>query len=251
MKRLFKGFYMSLGMFCGIPLPALVWDQSSANLVLPCLPIIGGLFGALWWGIAKLLIYSGIHIMPLTAVVMLIPSLASGFVHLDGYLDTSDAVLSRRPLEDKLRILKDPYTGSFAVVMIAILFVLQFAFVYTIFDNEKNLILLIIIPVLSRCCAALSILGLKPLSQSAYAIMFRQNSSTAHKVFIVIIAILALALSWFFAGYYGLIIGASVIVGCTIAFIWAYNDLKGISGDVAGFGLVIGELCGLAALAVL
>jgi adenosylcobinamide-GDP ribazoletransferase len=251
MKRLFKGFYMSLGMFCGIPLPSLLWDQNCANLVLPCLPLIGGLFGALWWGIAKLSIYSGIHIMPVTALVMLIPSLASGFVHLDGYLDTSGAVLSRRPLEDKLRILKDPYTGSFAVVMFAVLFVLQFAFVYAIIENEKNIILLIIIPILSRCCASLSVLGLKPLAQSAYAIMFKQNTGRAHKAFIVIIAIMAVALSWFFADYYGLIVAASVIAGCIIALAWAYRDLKGISGDIAGFGLVIGELCGLVALALL
>jgi adenosylcobinamide-GDP ribazoletransferase len=135
--------------------------------------------------------------------------------------------------------------------MIAILFVLQFAFVYVIIENEKNITLLIIIPILSRCCASLSILGLKPLAQSAYAIMFRQYSRMAHKVFIVIIAIVAMGLSWFFADYYGLIVSASVIVGCTIAFIWAYRDLKGISGDIAGFGLVIGELCGLAALALL
>jgi adenosylcobinamide-GDP ribazoletransferase len=251
MKRLFKGFYMSLGMFCGIPLPFQLWDQNCANLVLPCLPLIGGLFGALWWGMAKLLIASGIHIMPVAAILLLIPSLASGFVHLDGYLDTSDAVLSRRPLEDKLRILKDPYTGTFAVVMFAVLFGLQFAFINVIIENEKNIALLIIIPILSRCCASLSILGLKPLAQSAYAIMFRQYSRTAHKVFIVIIAIMAAVLSWFFADYYGLIVSASVIVGCTFAFIWAYSDLKGISGDVAGFGLVIGELCGIAALALL
>jgi cobalamin synthase len=31
---------------------------------------------------------------------------------------------------------------------------------------------------------------------------------------------------------------------------WAYKDLKGVSGDVAGFALVIGELCGLFAMAV-
>ncbi|MDR0312723.1 MAG: adenosylcobinamide-GDP ribazoletransferase [Treponema sp.] len=251
MKRYLKGFYMSLGMFSAIPLPFHLWDETCVNLVCVCLPLIGGLIGALWWGFAIVFIFSGIHIMPVTAVLTLVPFLASGFLHLDGYMDTSDAILSRRPLEDKLRILKDPHTGSFAVIMLAVLFVFQFAFVYAIIENEKNIMLLIFIPVISRCCASFSVLSLKPLTQSAYANMFRQNTGAAHKVFIIIIAILTLALSWFFAGINGLIVAALVIVGFTAALTWAYKDLKGISGDLAGFGLVIGELCGLVALALL
>ncbi|MDR0313347.1 MAG: adenosylcobinamide-GDP ribazoletransferase [Treponema sp.] len=251
MKRYLKGFYMSLGMFSAIPLPFHLWDQNCVNLVIPCLPLIGGLIGALWWGIAKLLILSGIHIMPAAAVLTLVPFLASGFLHLDGYMDTSDAVLSHRPLVDKLRILKDPHTGSFAVIMLAVLFVLQFTLVYTVIENEKNIFLLIIIPILSRCCASFSVLSLKPLTQSAYASMFRQNTGTAHKVFIIIIAILTLALAYYFADILSLIVAASVIAGFTVALVWAYRNLKGISGDLAGFGLVIAELGGLAALALI
>jgi adenosylcobinamide-GDP ribazoletransferase len=251
MKRYLKGFYMSLGMFSAIPLPFQLWDQNCVNLVIPCLPLIGGLIGALWWGSAKLLFLSGIHIMPASAVLALIPFLVSGFLHLDGYMDTSDAILSHRPLVDKLRILKDPHTGSFAVIMLAVLFVLQFTLVYTIIENEKTIFLLIIIPILSRCCASFSVLSLKPLTQSAYASMFRQNTGAAHKVFIIIIAILTLALSYFLAEILGLIIAASIMAGFTIALGWAYKNLKGISGDLAGFSLVIGELCGLVALALI
>jgi adenosylcobinamide-GDP ribazoletransferase len=135
--------------------------------------------------------------------------------------------------------------------MLAVLFVMQFTFVYTIIENEKNIMLLIIIPVISRCCASLSVLSLKPLTQSAYANMFRQNTGTAHKVFLAIIAVLTLALSYYLAEILGLIIAASVMAGFNIALGWAYRNLKGISGDLAGFSLVIGELCGIIVLAIL
>jgi adenosylcobinamide-GDP ribazoletransferase len=80
--------------------------------------------------------------------------------------------------------------------------------------------------------------------------MFRKNTTRAHKIFILIIAILGIALSCFLAQVYGLIVAVSVAAGFTGAIVWAYRALKGGSGDLAGFALVMGELCGLVAMAV-
>ena len=251
MPRYLKGLYMSLGMFSIIPQPFRLWDEKAANLVLPCFPIVGGLIGVLWWGIAQLLSISGLHIMLVSAVLALTPFIASGFLHLDGYMDTSDAVLSRRPIEEKLHILKDPHTGAFAIIMLAVLFLVQFASVYALIEKGKYLSLLIIIPVVSRCCTALSVLCLKTMPQSAYANMFRQNAKAVHKVFIIVVLLLCFILSYCFAGVFGLIVTVSTVVGFTGALVYAYRNLKGISGDVAGFALVIGELCGLVAMAVI
>ena len=251
MKRYLKGLYMSYGMFCAIPLPFHLWDDACVNLVLPFFPVVGGLIGVLWWGIAEILVLSGIHITLASAVLALVPFLAAGFLHLDGYMDTSDAVLSRRPIEDKLRILKDPHTGAFGVIMLAVLFVLQFASVFVVIEKGENLALLIIIPIISRCCSALSILCLKPMAQSEYANMFKQNTGMPHKIFILFIAFSSAALSCFFTGIPGLIVTASAIAGFTGAIVYAYKDLKGVSGDLAGFALVIGELCALAAMALI
>jgi len=242
---------MSFGMFCAIPRPFQLWDESCLNLVLPCFPLIGAIIGALWWGIAKLLLLSGIHTVLASAVAALIPFLATGFLHLDGYMDTSDALLSRRSIEEKLRILKDPHTGAFAVIMLAVLFVLWFASVYVIIEKGKDLALLIVIPVVSRCCTALSILCLKTLTQSGLANMFRQNTGAAHKIFITIIAAIGVTLSFISDGLYGIAVAAFVIAGFTAAMACVYRDLKGVSGDLAGFALVTGELCGLAAMAIL
>ena len=241
---------MSFGMFCALPQPFPVWDERAAHLVLPCLPLVGGLIGALWWGLATLVTGSGIHAMLASAVAALTPFLASGFLHLDGYMDTSDALLSCRPLEDKLRILKDPHTGAFAVIMLAVLFVLQFAAAYAVIEQGRQLALLLCIPILSRCCAALSLLCLKATSQSVYAKMFTQNTTRGHQLCILCIALAGMALSYFMARSDGLLVAASVAAGFAGAMTWAYKALRGVSGDLAGFALVTGELCGLVAMAV-
>jgi len=219
--------------------------------MLPCFPLIGAIIGALWWGLAELLIFSGIHIILVSAVLAVFPFFMTGFLHLDGYMDTNDAVLSRRPLEDKLRILKDPHTGAFAVIMIGVLFILQFAAVYAVAEKGKYFILLVFIAVISRCCSSISILCLKAIPQSGYANMFRQNIGITHKLFVIFIVLAVTALALLFAGIYGLIVSVSVILGFIGALAYAYKDFKGISGDLTGYALVISELCGLFALAII
>jgi adenosylcobinamide-GDP ribazoletransferase len=250
-KRFFKGLYMSFGLFTAIPLPSHVWDETCTNFILIFFPFIGAVIGVLWWGAAKLVISGGIPIMLASAVTAIFPFFAAGFLHLDGFMDTSDAVLSRRPLEEKRRILKDPHIGAFAVIMLAVLFVLQFAVVFIIIEKGQHLVLLITIPIISRSCAALSILCLNTMPQSSYANMLRQNTGIQHKIVVIITAILAIAFSGYFARTAGLITTASTAVGFIAALVWAYKDLHGVSGDVAGFALVIGELCGLIAMAVM
>jgi adenosylcobinamide-GDP ribazoletransferase len=215
------------------------------------MPLIGAILGALWWGVAELLVLSGIHIILVSAVVAVLPFFVTGFLHLDGYMDTSDAVLSRRPLEDKLRILKDPHTGAFAVIMVVVLFIMQFAAVYAVIENGKYFILLIVISVISRCGSSLAILCLKAMPQSGYGNMFKQNTGISHKIFLIIIAVSAISVSFIFAGIYGLIVSAAVILGFIGAMAYAYKEFKGVSGDLAGYALVISELCGLIALAVI
>ncbi|MCL2126621.1 MAG: adenosylcobinamide-GDP ribazoletransferase [Treponema sp.] len=241
---------MSFGMFCAIPLPRHIWDDSCANLVLPCFPLIGLLIGAIWRLAAELLVFSGVHAVLAGAVLSVTPFLLTGFLHLDGYMDTSDAVLSRRPLEEKLRILKDPHTGAFSVISLVVLVVLQFAAMYAIIDAGKNLAMLIIISVISRCCSSVSLLYLKAMPQSAYAALFKKNIRPSHKGFVIAVTALAAAAAFLSAGLNGLVVTACVVLGFTAAMAYAYREFRGVSGDVTGYSLVLGELCGLIALAV-
>ena len=80
MKRYLKGLYISFGMFCAIPQPKNLWDDACVNLILPCFPLVGGIIGVIWWGIAKLLVFSGVHIMLASAILALVPFLATGFL---------------------------------------------------------------------------------------------------------------------------------------------------------------------------
>lgn len=59
------------------------------------------------------------------AVAVLLPILLAGGLHMDGFLDATDALFSRRDREKKLAIMKDPNCGPFAVLCCAGLLLLE------------------------------------------------------------------------------------------------------------------------------
>jgi len=242
---------MALGMFCAIPLPFHLWDKKLTAIMVVSFPLVGVVIGAIWWAAALLLTSFNFPLMLGAAILTVTPFFIAGFIHLDGYMDTSDARLSYRPLEDRLRILKDPNVGAFAVVMLVILILTQFAAVYTILESGRFLALLVTICVISRCCSSLSIFILRHLSISNYSAMLGQNIGTGNRIFVILILLVTIALSYLYAGFFGLIVSAAVVLGYGMAIRIVYKDFKGISGDLLGYALVIAEVCGLIALALL
>ena len=249
--RHFKGFYMALGMFCAVPLPFYIWEEKYTAIMIASFPLVGAVIGALWWLAGVSLAALEIPLMLSAAALSMAPFFIAGFIHLDGYMDTSDALLSRRPMEDKLRILVDPRVGAFAVVMLGILFVMQFSAMYTIAESGNHFALVIVIAVISRCCSAFSIFVLRHIPQSNYTSMLKQDIGLSHKVFVLAVALAAIAASFLYAGFVGLAVSGAVVLGYTAAIVRVSKGFNGISGDLLGYSLVISELCGLIALAVL
>jgi len=241
---------MAWGMFCSIPLPRNRWDDAAAPLILPLFPFVGLILGGLWFGGVWLLQYWGIPLLITAAFFMLFPPVVTGFIHLDGYMDTNDAILSRRPLEEKRRILKDSHTGAFAVITLACLFVLSFAASYSALEEKKNLLVLVFILPLSRCLSGLGLLIGKTMPTSGYGAFFKKDTGAAHKGFLIGLALLLLAAGTLLCGWTGLAVLTVEAVGFLIAFAIAYRQLEGVSGDVSGYALTISESVALLALAI-
>ncbi len=238
-------------MFCSIPLPFCNWNDKFMNMLLPCFPIVGAVIGLIWWGVANLLLFFDVNTVLSSAFLTIVPFVLTGFLHLDGFMDTSDAVLSRRPFEEKLRILKDSHTGSFAVVMAIILFLLWFASSYVLMTSAKNLILLVLIAVSSRCCSAFSMMALKPMQGSGYANMLKKDLHKAHIFFVVFVEVAVIVFSVIFAQSVGIAVILANIIGFVAAMAYSYKEFHGVSGDLTGFSLTIAELSGIFVLALI
>lgn len=261
---------MSLGMFSSIPCPYRPWNEKARQLMLVFLPVVGLVIGFIWYGIY--LLTDLVHVpLPLqAAVLMLYPYLITGFIHLDGFMDTSDAILSRRSIEDKLRILKDPHTGAFAVISVGILFLVCFASMLSAMervhlkqalDIERGdlLLVLILIPVITRCCSAIAVLAGKPLAHSQYKAETEGKKPYAAVSVVSLIGLgailvsLAIGTGYFVreAAYAVPLVLAGAAVGYLVALFGAVRQLRGVSGDVAGYALTMGEAAAIVVLALL
>lgn len=245
MRIYLHAFAMCQSMFCSIPAPQ-IWDEEARDKMLLFLPVVGLEIGAIWAGLAwlsRLLQFPA----PVNALVLCAyPFLVTGFIHLDGYMDVTDAVKSCRDLVRRREILKDSHVGSFAVISIVLLMIAQFAF-FASASADANCLALVFIPAVSRCCSALAVTGLKPMSTSQYADRKRPGS---HLAVLAVFLLVILGTGFLFCGRYGLV-NLGCLVGYGMALRRAYRSLDGMNGDISGYALTIGELCALAVYALI
>lgn len=251
MKKYFKGFLMAVSMFTVIPLPHNIWDDEGGKHIMKFYPVIGLIVGLIWFGVYKILEIIGASTMITAAITMLTPFLLTGMLHLDGYMDVCDALLSRRDKAEKLRILKDSHTGAFAVIALVMLFIVTFAGTYTIIDMNKNLMGLIIIPIISRSLIGYLLLSKDSMKGSSLGAFFKAGTGPIDRGLLVAVFIISSAFTVRFLGVKGI----SIPVVMSIIMILLVNncckEFDGMSGDTAGFGLVVSEVIGILLLALI
>jgi len=247
MQKYFIAFQMTQSMFCWIPFPCKKWDESCRPYMLFFLPLIGLEIGILWAGLDFLLNYLGINGFIYGIVMCAWPYLSTGFMHLDGFMDVTDAICSWRSLEKRRMILKDSHVGSFAVVWCIFLILADFSLFASI-PSKSGSFCLLFIPVLSRCCSALAIMKLKVMNTSQYA----QTTLYPewHKIFLVFLIAACVAGSFLSSVKNGLVL-LMELLGYAFFLKKSYTSLDGMNGDISGFCICISELCAVAAFALL
>lgn len=251
MKKLYKSFLMALSMFTILPTPYVEWDDEGVKNMMKFYPIIGLIVGALWGMVYFLLDLFHCPIVLKSALIMIVPFVVTGMLHLDGFMDVCDAILSRRDREEKLRILKDSRTGAFSVISLMILFFLQFGGVYSIVEKNINFYLLIIIPIVSRSGVAYFLLSRKTIKESILGSYFKRGTNIKDRIIMIISLLIMSIISFALLKLYGILLVALVVLAVTWAVEKCKKEFGGISGDVAGFALVIGEVLGILTLGMM
>ena len=116
----FKSVTVAFSMYSRIPMPRFRWETEDMRYHMCFFPWVGGVIGileCLWFlGGARF----EIGPTAATLIALSIPILVTGGFHLDGFMDTCDALSSWRTREERLQILSDPHIGAFAVIRLAL-----------------------------------------------------------------------------------------------------------------------------------
>jgi adenosylcobinamide-GDP ribazoletransferase len=176
-----RAFLLNLQFFTSIPVKMnLPMDAPHMKRAVGMFPLLGLLQGAIY----SVLLYLLVEWTPLSAVaVAFILWLAwiffTGGLHLDGWMDASDAFFSYRDKEKRLEIMSDPRTGAFGVLSAIVLLSGRYLFLFEIvtYAHLSTYIVILFIPVFSRGVIG-GLLVLAPLAKNeGLAAFFRERVS--------------------------------------------------------------------------
>lgn len=249
MKSLFESFLIAFSMYSALPVKCLNWNQKNLKYALVFFPFVSILAGVVLMIVWKLcsILSVGSFLYSVLSVLSIV--LVTGGIHLDGFCDTADALYSRRPMEQKLQILKDPNCGPFAVFSVILVLLVSmgaFSEMY-IKENFRMMFLVMGSMFLSRALSGISVSSFKCTLTSSLAKTFGENSGKSVSYILIAEFLTASVLLVIFFKWLAVIL----IILSLIVFIWYYfmskKQFGGITGDIAGFFLVICEtVCELA-----
>lgn len=241
-----RSFIIAFSMYSKIPMPKVQWTKESMQYAFCFFPLVGAVEGLLMW-------ISGSLLFPLrdagklpaffpAVCLTLLPLLVTGGIHMDGFLDTTDALHSYGEKEKKLAILKDPHTGAFAI-MGAMCYLLWNTALWSVAGAEV-LPMMSAALVLSRTLSGLSVTIGKGAKKDGLAASFRESARQkavwgSTGIYLVGIAGFILAVS----GWLSLLL---LILTAGLVFVYylrmARREFGGITGDLAGYFLQVFEI---------
>lgn len=241
MKRIWSSLNIAFSMYSRLPAAQCDWSEENMKYVMCFFPWIGIAIGVLCYGWNLLAQWLGIHAPLRNVILIMIPIAVSGGIHLDGLLDTADAMSSWRPLEKRLEILKDSHAGAFAIIACAVYFFLM----YGVIDMVQGEM----IPVygftfiVSRTLSAISVVTFPKASTKGTVAGFSKNAESR---VIQITCIVYLILCGICMVLLQPVLGGAALLGALLTFGWYYRmamkNFNGINGDLAGCFLSICEL---------
>lgn len=235
-----KSMIAAFSMYSKIPMPRVEWSEKSMRYYMCFFPAVGAVTGLCCAGCYFLLKKIGVGQSAAAALLTALPVLLNGGIHMDGFMDTMDAKSSYKPVEDKLKILKDPHTGAFAVIYAILYFLVSYAFFCEAGSGQIGWIGAGY--VYSRILSGLSVVTFKKAKKDGMAAASADAAQKNVKwILAAELAVFAAALLWAdpLMGAVCLLVGGMVFAYYRSM---SYRVFGGITGDLAGYFLQLCEL---------
>ncbi|QYR19684.1 adenosylcobinamide-GDP ribazoletransferase [Paenibacillus sp. sptzw28] len=206
-------------------------------------PLVGAIIGLIAAG-AGWLLSLAVPPLPAVVIVLIVWTGLSGALHLDGLMDTADGVLSHRPRERMLEIMKDSRVGAMGVMAAVFLLLLKFAVLATLFERQNWPSLM---PVIAAACAwsrlwIVCSMAWWPFARpkEGLASMFagvrarHAGMALAMQALVVIVLGLAFGQLWSDLWLWALVQAAVTLLSGMVLSRWLNRKLGGLTGDTYG-----------------
>lgn len=248
--RVLKSLCIAFAMYSKIPVPQFEWKQEDMQYMLCFFPWIGAAIGVIEVVWFYLCLYFGIGQIAYILIGAAIPVIITGGFHIDGFMDIVDARSSYQSREKKLEILKDSHIGAFAVIRLALYYMLYLAALSEVKDWEMVVILGIGFA-LSRGMSGIAAITMRSAKNDGSLKTVSEASSKKIVLVTLILQIVLFIVAMLFLSFWTGFLVAVGMMGCFVYYHYmAYKEFGGVTGDTAGYFLQSCELVIVIAVAV-
>lgn len=236
-NQMIKGLILSIQFFSRIPININVdFNEENMKYSVFFIPLVGGIIGAL--GALIYYILSPYNRLIASFITLLTTIILTGGLHLDGLSDTFDGFLSARDKKRTLEIMKDSRIGAFGVISIIIMILFKLILIFSI---ENLPIAMILSFANSRLVISRIIYCKKTARPGGLGDMFHKSNPKklvllSWAIYITILVLLDIV--------YLIPLAMTFLMGEYISYI-SYRKIDGLTGDVYGAIIEIGELISL------
>lgn len=196
-------------------------------------PLIGLLIGLASAAlIACLMPFFPPPVLAMAAIVLL--AAVSGCLHLDGLADSGDGLLSSRPRERILEIMRDSHTGAMGVIAIAVVLLGKYAALSSLASHGAPTLIatLIVMPLAGRCAIVLTMAFL-PYAREGEGLGRLFYSPSSRWVALWSLALLATVLAC--SGWrMSCVVLVAVLTTVLLFCFWCSARIGGATGDTLG-----------------
>ncbi len=244
--RFFEPLLVALSTYSAIPVPQFEWNDQNMKYAICFFPAVGILCGTVLWLWYVFCQWFSVSEVLFGAVAVCLPLLLTGGIHMDGFMDTVDALASHQSRERKLEILKDSHIGAFAPVYLGVYLLLNFGLLHEIYV-QGNILNLLPVYILSRSMSALCAVNLPNARKSGMLCAYtkdtdRKKATAAMAILIVLCWAALMAL----APLPGCMAIAASILAVLFYRSMTMQQFGGVTGATSGFFLQICELSAMA-----
>ncbi len=237
-----KSIVIAFSMFSGIPVPQFEWKEREMKYMIAFFPLVGIVIGAVVFSWSLLCENKGISRGCFVLIGTALPILLSGGIHLDGYMDTMDALSSYQDKEKRLAILKDAHIGAFAVIGTLVYYFIYIG-AYMEIEGKEAMVLVAAGFYLSRILSGISVVTFSCAKKDGLLYTFSGSAQkTAVRILLYLQLLLCGGIMIFFAGK----IGVAALFACILLLFYyrqkCTKEFGGITGDTSGYFTLLCEI---------
>ena len=249
MTRSSRALRLAIAFLTIVPVPIGKDEATPAEIAEAryAYPFVGLMIGLAFAALSELLRRAGVDAGPSAFLLVAMSAILTGGLHLDGLADTADGLFLWGDADRRLTVMRDPRVGSFGVVALLLLILGKFAALSSLGDLSRSFAMVGAATV-ARSLILISA-GLAPYARPEGTGRSLVEAATRRDAMVG--SVTAMIIGALSAGWRGLL--ASVVAIGLASWLTgqARRKLGGVTGDILGAVVELGEFSFLFTLALL